>query len=173
MTDAIGKKNSCKQRVDNWASICVVPACFVLVGIAGAFCICTAWTEGESARLQVMICIIGAAMGWIFGSLITPSNAGEKQKFSGYSKAILTLLSGFGLAKIGEIAEWLGVDHTSFTSEVTMLRISLFISMFLVATLSTYISRSLGGEEEKRRRSSREKCLEDLEKTVAKLKELN
>jgi hypothetical protein len=150
-------------------------ASYMIGGIAVAFCIYTAWSTAlESAKyLQVLICIVGGALGWILGLLLTPSSEGEKKQFSEWGKAFAALVSGFGLAQITTLIEWARTGWQGANSETGAIRALLFACTLLIGGLVTYISRLhvRGTADEERAR--REKILSELFETLEKLRRAN
>lgn len=133
-----------------------------------AFCLFTAWTEGSNPKLQVLICLLNGTLGWCVGLYLTPTSEGEKQQLSEFSKALLTLASGFGLGKLdviaGKIAEWVPANEGE-----SAIRILLFLCMLLIGALFTYISRLFVTGTEEELKKKRAKTIAEMKKSLAEL----
>ncbi|MSP37051.1 MAG: hypothetical protein EXR70_00995 [Deltaproteobacteria bacterium] len=145
---------------------------YLIGGAAILFCLYTAVTEGLNPKLQVLICLLGGTVGWCVGLYLTPTSEGEKQQLSEFSKALLTLISGFGLGKIdivaAKISEWVPAGATE-----SAIRILLFLCMLLIGALFTYISRLFVTGTEDEFKTKRAKLIAELKKSVAELENSN
>jgi len=145
-------------------------ASYSLGGCAAIFCLCAAVLEGCRPVLQLLICILGGAIGWCLGLYLTPTDDGERKQLSEASKIALTLLSGVGLAKFNQlstvIAKWAPYDEPE-----SPVRILLFLCTMLIGALFTYISRLFVKGSEEDFKAQRLKTLLELRKVVAKLEE--
>jgi len=150
-------------------------ASYIIGGLAIVFCILAAWTTstGNAKYLQVLICVLGGSLGWIFGLFLTPSNEGEKKQFSEFGKALTALVSGFGLAQVNTLVEGVRTASQDMNTEATGIRVLLFSCTLLIGGLFTYISRLhvRGTDEELKGR--REKVLSEVLESVEKLRRLN
>lgn len=99
-----------------------------------------AWGIGTSPRLNILLLIGGGLTGWVCGILITPLTKGEKTKFSEYGKALATVATGYGVAKLDKVFE-LSVREAGDISEVLIGRIAMFASAFALGALFTFVWR--------------------------------
>lgn len=147
-------------------------ASYIIGGTAIGYCLYAAATDGSRPVLQVLVCILGGAIGWCVGLYLTPSSESERKQLSEASKVLLTLLSGFGLGKAGQIADavrsWLPANEDSSAT-----RILLFFCTLLIGALFTYISRLFVKGSEESQRSERAKTIAELKATLAKLEQQN
>jgi len=145
---------------------------YFIGGLGIIFCFYAAATEGTERNIQILICILGGAIGWCIGLYVTPTSEGEKQQLSEFGKAFLTLVSGFGLGKITEIKQavslWLPADD-----KISGLRILLFLSMIIIGALFTYVSRLFVKGKEEQLREDRAKTITNLKKSLAELESQN
>ena len=145
---------------------------YLIGGLAICFCLYAAIAEGTRPLLQVLICILGGAIGWCVGLYLTPSDDGEKNTLSEAGKIVITLLSGIGIGKIDEIA--LAVKAWAPPGEAeTGLRMLLFLCTLVIGALFTYISRLFVKGEEAELRSQRAKYITELRQTLTKLESQN
>jgi hypothetical protein len=159
--------------VDNKADWFKIVSGYVLGSAAFAFCVYAGWTRDAQPVIGVLLCILGGVLGWVIGIVVTPLNEGEKRQFSDYAKAVSTLISGYVLAKAGDIAQGALTEAATTSSESLFLRFLLFSSCLLIGTLFTFIGRRYvrGSEEEQRAR--RAKALAEVQEALAKLSALH
>jgi hypothetical protein len=106
--------------------------------------------KGEIDKISLTInlgtLISGAAVGWLVGFLITPYTDDEEEKFSSVSKAISVFASGYLIAKIDKAVERMLSPENLFQA-IVAFRGMTFVAAFIVALLTTYISRRyIGGK---------------------------
>ena len=92
-------------------------------------------TDGPS--FNVLLLVAGGLLGWTGGVLITPVDRGEKKKFSEYGVAISTFVGGFLFSKVERLFE----AGFAEPEQVSLLRLLLFASAFLLGGLLTFIWR--------------------------------
>lgn len=145
---------------------------YVIGTVALIFCISVAAIDGTRPSLQVLVCILGGAIGWCIGLYLTPSDEGEKKTLSEAGKLGLTLLSGVGIGKLDDIslalARWAPADAPE-----TPVRIMLFLCTMIIGALVTYISRLFVKGDETMLRHQRASTIADLRKAIAKLESQN
>jgi hypothetical protein len=96
---------------------------------------------GQSApRINVLVLISGALIGWVVGMLMTPVTGNEQAHFPEYGKALSTFVTGYLVAKLDRLFESVVGTPTNI-NEVLIARLLLFISSFALGTLATYIWR--------------------------------
>jgi hypothetical protein len=94
----------------------------------------------SSHYLSLALLVLGACGGWLFGTLITPYDRGEKAEFATYTKALTAFVSGYVVAKVDKVLE------TIFTPDfllqpLTGFRVIGFISAFIICMLITFFFR--------------------------------
>ena|SRR5262245_22480587 len=77
--------------------------------------------------------LVGLAVGWVFGVLISPL-PGEKEQFQQYAKAVAVFFSGYLLAKIDRIITEL-LKPAQVLELLPAFRILGFIVCFVVCML--------------------------------------
>lgn len=145
-----------------------------LIGFAAiSYCLYVAATKGENFHLQLLICILGGAIGWIAGLLLTPDSEGEKRRFSEAGKMLAALAAGFGVGKADDISLWIKPYLISGSNEHITVRALLFFCSLLIAGLFTYISRLHVRDELELLRKRREELLLEASETLEKISRLN
>ncbi len=91
-TDSRGNRRmdqnkSCESRLEPYK----LPISYAIGFAAAGFTLWTAWVRGTDPHLQVLISIMGILLGWIIGLYVTPTTAGEKEKFSDFGKTLTAL----------------------------------------------------------------------------------
>jgi uncharacterized YccA/Bax inhibitor family protein len=122
--------------------------------------------------IQILICTLGAVLGWIVGIIITPFNEAERKQFSVLVKTFAALLSGFVLGKIELILNAEPVKKI-IDDDRAPFSLLIFSICFFVGVLFTFIGRKYVVEGEEERRIKREKILIEVRDTLKKLDELN
>jgi hypothetical protein len=145
-----------------------------LLGIATViYCIYAAATQGTHHHLQVLICILGGVIGWVFGLYLTPDSTNEEKRFGDAAKLIAVLAAGFGLGKADTILEWLKSLFANEPQDLTALRSLLFLCCLLIGALFTYISRLHIRDSAEVVRQQREALLVDAKNLIEKISKLN
>jgi hypothetical protein len=144
---------------------------YIIGGIAILFCLGVA-SRGPGPVVQILLCILGGAVGWCIGLYLTPSDDGERKTLSEAGKLALTLLSGIGLGKIDDIsaavARWAPADQPE-----TPLRLLLILCTVIIGALFTYISRLFVKGEDAELRTQRTETIAELRRIIAKLEGQN
>lgn len=115
----------------------VLGAAFLLTALILAFC-------DKSRSLSIMLCLFGAATGWLTGILISPDNDDEKSTFSGLAKGFLALGTGFVLAKFDKIIVDSVAEAMKTAAEEFVFRAVLFATCFVIGFLFTLVFRLYG-----------------------------
>jgi hypothetical protein len=74
----------------------------------------------------------GAAAGWLFGILLSPRDP-QKEQFQQYLKTISSIITGFALAKVGDIFD-IFVKSKTVPNNVVSIRIMLVVVALFVAS---------------------------------------
>jgi hypothetical protein len=166
-------KKIVEEVFDGWASAFKIVSSYIIGSIALAFCLVTAWSQGdtEHRHLQILICIMGGVLGWILGLYITPLSETEEKRFSEFGKAFAGLVSGFSLAKSNEILLWIGTEFGG-DPNVRNLRLLLFLSCLFIGALFTYISRLFVRGNAEARNEALNKVVAEIDAGLQKLKQL-
>ena len=123
---------------------------------------------GPNPVLQILFCLSGASLGWLFGIVITPLDEGEKKQFSDYAKGVSALISGFAIAKFDVLLTPLS-KTISDNPEVVLTRGLLALVCFFVALLFTFIGRRYIHPPEEAQRQLRLKYFKEVEDALTKL----
>lgn len=105
---------------------------FVIVG----FC---CFTIGDLASINILIACFGGVLGWIVGILATPLDSNETAKFSSYTAAISTFLTGFLVAKLDRLFE-LSIQN-GLPPPSALGQYLIFGTSFGLGALFTFIGR--------------------------------
>ena len=92
--------------------------------------------DPQARRLNVWVVIAGGLIGWGIGMLMTPITEPEKAQFPEYAKVISTFVTGYLVAKIDKVFD---VSHVD---KLFVQRLLMFLSMFVLGALATYVWRS-------------------------------
>lgn len=92
--------------------------------------------EGEGS-LHVCLVLVGLTCGWLLGIMASPDDAEEQSRFSRFSTAFGTLLTGFVLSQL----DVKRILQPEFWDPATGFKLLLFVGSLLVAALVTYSLR--------------------------------
>jgi hypothetical protein len=146
--------------------------CYVLGALALVYCFYVAATQGKEPHLQILICILGGALGWCIGMYLTPSSEGETKKFTEFGKVLLVLGAGFGIAKASDVEAFLRPVFDGGEASVSGLRLILFVSSLLIFGQATYIARLHVRGADEMRREQRTRLLAEVQKKLDELSQL-
>lgn len=131
-----------------------------------------AYVGGSNAPLQLMLCLLGGALGWTVGIVLSPLDEDEGSTFGSMGKAAAAVLSGFAAAKleepvVKEVANALAQDGHLYS-----LRVTLFLTMFVIGFLFTLISRLYGQDATERRKRRQARLLAGAAALIEKVEKL-
>src|SRR5262249_21782881 len=108
-------------------------AVLVLIGM-----IYGTWDPQNRSAMQfnVWVLISGGLIGWGVGMLMTPVTDPELHNFPEYAKVISTFITGYLVAKVDKVFDVSQVD------KLFVQRLLMFLSMFVLGVLATYVWRS-------------------------------
>ena len=149
-----------------------IAAGYILGATAVIYCLYVAAT-GTQPILQVLLCILGAALGWIAGILITPLNSKERKRFSEYAKAVAAFLSGYVIAKFDVVAQASVIEMAKSNSELFFTRSLVFSICFSVSMLFTFIGRSYIHGTDAEMRTKRDKAIREIDEALQTLNRYN
>jgi hypothetical protein len=92
-------------------------------------------------QLNLVILIAGGLVGWIVGMLITPVSPKEQAVFSDAGKALSAFVTGYLVAKIDRIFD-VAMKQDGNVNGLFVGRLLMFISMFALGVLATFVWRS-------------------------------
>lgn len=94
-------------------------------------------------HINILICLLGALIGWIAGILISPYTSTESTRFITLSQAISAFVSGFLISKLDRFLEaTLYIKEDGSIQNTSWERVGLFAASFLLLTTIVYINRT-------------------------------
>lgn len=96
--------------------------------------------EPQDIYLNLALLIASGTVGWLVGILISPDSEKEASKFSAYSKAIATFVSGYLVSKVDKVIEKI-FDPSFLFQPIPGYRLVSCIAGFTIALLVTFIVR--------------------------------
>lgn len=90
-----------------------------------------------------MIVLLGLAVGWLFGILLSPYSAGEQEAFGEYAKAFGVFASGYLVGKADKVVEEL-FSPGFLIDSLHGFRTMAFVSAFLIGMITTFVFRRYG-----------------------------
>lgn len=101
-----------------------------------------AWSyeNGTHFNLCLLSGVLGAALGWTVGIIISPYSITEREAFASIGKLVYGFLSGYAFSKIDPIIGSL-IDPKTATPTVAIY-VTVALVSFLASAAFTYISRS-------------------------------
>jgi hypothetical protein len=93
--------------------------------------------------LNAMIVVLGLALGWLFGILLSPYSPDEKEKFSEYAKAFGVFASGYLVGKTDKVIAEL-LSPAFLIDSIHGFRVMAFFSAFLIGMITTFVFRRYG-----------------------------
>ena len=158
-----------ERLLESRADTVKLGVCYALGALSLAYCFYAACTEGKEHAVQVLICILGGAVGWCVGMYLTPSSEGETKKFSEFGKIILLVGAGIGIGKAQDLYELLEPVLGGDVGDVSALRVLLFICTLLIFGQATYVGRLHVRGAEDKGRQRREKLLAEVRERLDQL----
>jgi xanthosine utilization system XapX-like protein len=92
-------------------------------------------------QLNLVILISGGLVGWVVGMLITPVSPKDQAVFSETGKALSTFVMGYLVAKIDRIFD-VAMKKDENVNALFVGRLLMFVSMFALGILATFVWRS-------------------------------
>ncbi len=137
--------------------------------IAAAYCVYVAATGIDPQKLQVLLCVLAALLGWIVGILLTPSSEDEKKQFGEWAKSLVAAGTGFTAGKIDAIshsalATMTGADSTLFGTRAALCAVS-----FILGALFTFVARKYWTGSGAEQRAKRAKTIGEIRKKLDEL----
>lgn len=98
-------------------------------------------TDIKASSINLLLVVLGLALGWLFGILLSPYTTSEKNRFSEYSKAFGVFASGYLIGKIDKVLEEILKTDFLFDS-VHGFRVMAFLASFIISLVVTFVFRS-------------------------------
>ena len=116
---------------------------YVLGIVAYIGCLVMAWYLSEIAAarcINLLLCIFGGTAGWVTGILITPKK-GEAKDFEKIGGALLTFVTGFGVAKLDQLFGLALDNQSALFDELFIGRVLFAATTFLIGALFVFVGR--------------------------------
>jgi hypothetical protein len=109
----------------------------VIVGLMLSVVLCHAWD-----LLALLSSALGLASGWAAGILLAPYQS-EQDRFREYVKVASAFITGYGVSKLDRLFElWTDPSRGSLIlTRAFAVRVLVCITSFLLAAVTTYVSR--------------------------------
>jgi len=96
----------------------------------------------EEFWLTLAVGVLGVVVGWLLGFLASPSTATENERFSAYSGAIATFVSGYFVSKFDPVLTKLLENPDRLATPVVGLKLVVFVACLVSGALIMYMVRS-------------------------------
>lgn len=97
----------------------------------------------KASALNLLIVILGLALGWLLGILLSPYSDVEEKKFTEYAKAFGVFASGYLVGKVDKVIE--ALFQPDFVLEsVHGFRVMSFLAALIISLVLTFIFRRYG-----------------------------
>jgi len=93
-------------------------------------------------ELNLSSIILGVALGWFAGMLISPYKA-EVDKFAAYAGTVSAFLSGYFISKFDGVLSKLASPDI-LANKIVAFRVMISVTSFLVGGIITYVARAYG-----------------------------
>lgn len=130
------------------ATTAIFTLLYVILIAVGCFLTARSWSE---CWFSVMICVLGAILGWVAGIIASPVDPNEKNRFVSFGRAASAFLSGYVLSKFDKpftkLVDRLSDDIVKGTiletqfAQIDQFRIISFICTFFLSMITVYVFR--------------------------------
>jgi hypothetical protein len=168
----MGFREFLRSLFSNPADVVKLGTCFSLAAASLVYCFYVAANHGTNNHIQVLICILGGAIGWCIGMYLTPSSEGETKKFAEFGKIVLLLGAGIGIANASDLLQLLKPVIAGDTPSIASLRLLLFSCSLLIFGQGTYIGRLHVRGADDERQQKRERLISEMRKSLDELSNL-
>jgi hypothetical protein len=97
----------------------------------------------KASSLNILIVVLGLALGWLLGILLSPYSDTEEKKFTEYAKAFGIFASGYLVGKIDKVIEAL-FQPDFILDSVHGFRVMSFIAALIISLVFTFVFRRYG-----------------------------
>jgi hypothetical protein len=97
----------------------------------------------NASALNLLIVVLGLALGWLLGILLSPYSGAEEKKFSEYAKAFGVFASGYLVAKVDKVIEAL-FQPDFILDSIHGFRVMAFVAALIIGLVVTFIFRRYG-----------------------------
>lgn len=120
---------------------------FFIACLGLGFRVGSSWLESST---NVLLALFGGTFGWVVGILISPAKD-EVQEFEKIGGAILTFVSGYGVAKLNDLFG-VAVADGKMPDDLFICRVLITVTTFCLGALFSSIARRYWDEEKARGR---------------------
>jgi len=97
----------------------------------------------KASSLNLLIVVLGLALGWLLGILLSPYSETEEKKFTEYAKAFGVFASGYLVGKVDKVIEAL-FQPDFIIDSVHGFRVMSFLAAVIISLVFTFIFRRYG-----------------------------
>jgi hypothetical protein len=107
----------------------------------GAVIVWVASRIGTSFHLNMLVCLLGALIGWGIGILASPFNKIESTRFVSLGQAISAFVSGYLISKLDRFLEVALYSKEGMLHNDAWGRTGLFVASLLLVTIVVFMNR--------------------------------
>ena len=123
-----------------WTLIITLIIAIGIVGVMWYLCYRVGSNPPADHLINLAILIASIAIGWLFGTFISPDTPDEEARFSRLGTAIKAFVSGYLVSKMDKLFTVI-FDPDKLFQNLPMFRFLLFVTGLIVAALVTYVLR--------------------------------
>ena len=97
----------------------------------------------KASSLNVLIVVLGLALGWLLGMLLSPYSDTEEKKFTEYAKAFGVFASGYLVGKVDKVIEAL-FQPDFILDSIHGFRVMSFLAALVISLVFTFVFRRYG-----------------------------
>jgi hypothetical protein len=111
-----------------------------IIGVMWYLCYRVGSNPPTDHIINLAILIASIAIGWLFGTFVSPDTPDEETRFSRLGTAIKAFVSGYLVSKMDKLFTVI-FDPDKLFQNLPMFRFLLFVTGLIVAALVTYVLR--------------------------------
>lgn len=119
--------------------VTAVVALGILVAM-GVLCFKVGRPESTDYVINMATLLTSVAVGWLFGTFLSPDSPDEDTRFSRYGVAIKSFASGYLVSKIDKLVTTI-LDPSSLLQDLPAFRFLVCIAGVVVAMMATFVLR--------------------------------
>ena len=109
----------------------------------GAAIVWIVFRMGEAVlHLNVLVCLVGALLGWFIGTLASPITKTESTRFLSFGQAISAFVSGYLISKLDRFFEAVLFNKAGEIQQHAWNQAGLFTASLLITSLVVFINRT-------------------------------
>lgn len=98
-------------------------------------------TDKTGISFSLLIVVLGLAIGWLLGIVVSPYTKEEKESFTEYAKALGLFVSGYLVGKIDKAVEAIFNPTFLIDNPANGFRLMAFVAAVIVAVVITFVFR--------------------------------